>query len=572
MVQFPPDPDHPINNRQVDELARQYGILAQETTLRLALTWFGFALCAIYLHPAIIVILALIDTGAELANVRLMADLDPVKDQRTYRATLLCVVLMEGCFTLAAGLVWQVDDPYAKAFAVGMIMVTMLHLTTVRSIHLPYGLCGIATVIAVSLAANTLYWAHKDGWTGLAISTACAFGGFAYSMVAMLSNHDLHRRTAEGEAHARAADAAKGRFLAQMSHELRTPLNAIIGLGQVELTASQSAASRARLQTLVASASGLAVVLDDVLDLSAITDGRVTLRPRVVDVRAELAIIIATFEHQAKALHISLVLDCLADVPTHAVLDPQRMRQCLINLLSNALKHVTDGGIKVTARYMAGQLAIDVADSGPGIPERLTEAIFEPFRKANASAPGVGLGLAISRALARQMQGDLVLLKTASGATFRLTLPAQVAPELPPPAITSPARMTGRTVLIVDDIATNRLVAASFLQASGARLIEADGGTAALQIITREAVDLVLLDMNMPDLDGLTTFREIRRLGGAAAHTVVIAMTADVLPAQLARIKAQGLDGCLTKPLSHADLQSLLRLHFSDAAVAGASA
>lgn len=559
-----PDQGPLSGNRQIDELGRQHRILAHNAILRLALKWFGFALCTIYLDPLLIFALGMIDTVAELGSVRLMAGLDPEGNPKTYLATLLCVVLMDGSFTLAAGLIWQIDDPYARVFSVGMVMLTLLQLITIRSIHLPYGLMGLATVTLAVLTANTIYWVAITGWTGLAISTAATIATIAYSIIAMRTNHDLHRRAAEGEAQARAADAAKGRFLAQMSHELRTPLNAIIGLGQIELAACQSPTSRTHLQALVASASGLAVVLDDVLDLSSITDGRVTVRPRIVDIRAELAIIVATFEHQAKALCISLALDCAADLPAFALLDSQRMRQCLINLLSNALKHTTHGSIRVISSYAADWLTIDVTDSGPGIPEPLREAIFEPFRKGNIATPGIGLGLAISRALARQMQGDLVLLKSSSGAAFRLILNAPAAAGVAPFPSTALTRMEGRTVLIVDDIATNRLVAASFLRASGARVIEAEGGTSALQIMAHETADLVLLDMNMPDLDGLATFRCMRSLGGTSSRAIIIAMTADVLPAQLAKIAVEGLDGCLTKPLSQEDLNAVLHHHFGE--------
>ena len=551
-----------------DELARQHEILDTGKWQRILLAWFGFGLCAFYVNPFLLVVLAVIDTFCELVNLHLLKGLDPPVDRGRYRVTLYITVVMEFTFIAAAGLVWQVDDPYAKAWAAGMVMTAALQLTTVRSIHLAYGFIGFAAVTCTALVANAIHWAGQGSMLGFLVSSAAGLCGIGYSLVAMLSNHDLHRTTAAGRAAALASDAAKGRFLAQMSHELRTPLNAIIGLGQVELAASQTPESRMRLETLVASASGLAVVLDDVLDLSSITDGRVALRPRVVDVRAELAIIVATFKHQARAMNITLNLDCMANLPAFVVLDPQRMRQCLINLLSNALKHVSLGGILVTARYEAEQLVVNVSDSGPGIPEALHEAIFEPFRKLNATAPGIGLGLAITRGLARQMKGDLVLLHTTSGATFRLTLPAAPADEILPLASSDLAsmvgRMAGRSVLVVDDIATNRLVATSFLQGTGARVIEADGGQAALDILAREAVDLVLLDMNMPDLDGFSTFRAIRGMGGLAARTVVTAMTADVLPIQLAKIAAQGLDGCLTKPLSMGELHALLKQHFGD--------
>jgi two-component system, sensor histidine kinase len=566
MTEVPPLP-YSDRDRMREELVRQYEILAQEKWQRILLTWFGFAICAIYVDPLILLALAVLDTTCELTSLSLMKDLDPALSRLRYRGTQICVIVMEASFGTAAGLVWLVDDPYAKALAAGLVMTTALQLTTVRSIHLPYGLAGIATIGVTSFFANVLHWSMKDDWQGLALSTAAACGGIGYAVIAMLSNHQLHRATAEGQSAARASDTAKSRFLAQMSHELRTPLNAIIGLGQVEADAALTPTSRERLTALVTSARGLAVVLDDVLDLSSITDGRLTLHPRNVDLRAELSACVATFRHQAKAQRLDLDLDLAASLPTHVKIDPQRMRQCLINLISNALKHVRNGGVTISVSHKDGTLQIDVTDTGQGVPPALQEHIFEPFRKGTATVPGTGLGLAISRSLARQMDGDLVLLPGETGACFRLTLFAPIADASDIEPSVLGADLAGRSILVVDDIATNRLVAASLLQASGAGVIEASGGKEALAILSRERVDLVLLDMNMPEMDGFATVGAIRAFGGAIARIPVIAMTADVLPAQRAAFLAAGLDGFLPKPLLPEDLDAVLRRFLPDASL-----
>lgn len=549
---------YPKRNRVQDELVRQHEILSTGKWQRIFLAWCAFGLCTFYVSPALMVALAIIDTAAELANLSMLKNLDAARQPARYRGTLICVVVIESTLGIAAGMIWQIEDPYSKALAAGMVMTAALQLTTVRSIHLPYGLLGIATIAVACLIAIWVHWSGHHDWFGLAITTATAAAGLSYAVVAMLSNHDLHRSTAKGRAAAWAADAAKSRFLAQMSHELRTPLNAIIGLGQIEASQATTPAARDRLDTLVASARGLAVVLDDVLDLSSIADGRMVLRPRAVDVRAELATIVATFRHQATARGLTLYLECAPDVPQLVRLDPQRLRQCLINLISNALKHVRDGSIHVSARAMGDQIVIDVADTGPGIPPSLREMVFEPFHKGDSTAPGTGLGLAISRSLARQMGGDLVLLPTDRGAAFRLSLAAPVAQAGAIAPQHGPPDLSGRTILVVDDVATNRLVAASFLKAGGARVIEADSGETALAVLARDSVDLVLLDMNMPGLDGVATFRAIRRMDGTAARVPVIAMTADVLPTQRAQIDAEGLNGYLPKPLIADDLYALL--------------
>jgi hypothetical protein len=126
---------------------------------------------------------------------------------------------IEVIYTLPPGLIWQIEDPFARAFSLGMIMITLIHLTTVRAIHLAQGVAGLSGVAVIIFAMNTLYWVKTGNWIGLAISTVCALGGLGYSLVAMISNNKLHRATAEGSVAAQAADAAKSRFLAQMSHE-----------------------------------------------------------------------------------------------------------------------------------------------------------------------------------------------------------------------------------------------------------------------------------------------------------------------------------------------------------------
>jgi len=549
------------SDRFREELRRQWDILTREKWQRLGLTWFAFLLCALYLDPVALLGIACIYTACELTNLRLLHDLDPAAEPGRYRATLLLVVLLEGSVALAAGQVWITDDLYAGTLAAGLLMSTALHLATVRAVHLPYGICGLATLLIVCLGANVLHWLPKGDFVGFMISTAAIIGGLGYAYVAMLSNHELHRATAEGQAAARAADAAKSRFLAEMSHELRTPLNAVIGLGQIEAGVATDPASLDRLNTLVTSARSLAVVLDDVLDLSAITDGRVVLRPRPVDVRAELQSVFATFSHQTRALNLAFDVSIDPTLPDRLVLDAQRLRQCLINLVSNAIKHVNDGGIRLSARQVGIHLQIDVSDTGPGIPPALHDAVFEPFRKVSPAAPGTGLGLAISRSLARQMQGDLVLLPATEGATFRLTVLALPAPPEADGGAMPPPDLRGRTILVVDDIATNRLVAAVALQRLSARVIEAGGGRQALEILARDRVDLVLLDMNMPDLDGFATFCAIRAMQGAAARVPVVAMTADAMLAQKAMILEHGLDGYLPKPLLPEDLYRELAAH-----------
>ena len=561
----------------IDELARQHHILKREVGLRLMLTWVAFALSAVYLNSTLMFGLALVDTAAELFSVRIMAGLDPARDRLRYRVTVLCVVLMEGSYSLAAGMVWQMDDPFAKAFAVGMIMTTLLQLTTVRSIHLPYGATGLATVGAFALGANFLLWFSVGSWTGLFLSSVAACGGLAYSAVAMRSNHALHRQSADGQAKARAANDAKGRLLAQISHELRTPLNGILGMGHAELGRAATPEARARLAVLVRSAEDLSIILDDILDISAAQEGKLAIRMARAVPADEIAATIQLFRHGIADGTSPITLRIAPALSRPAIFDRQRLRQCLSNLISNALRHGLGAPVRLTAELIEGPegqalLELIVADDGPGIADARRALLFEPFASFGSTgsqhAPGRsghGLGLSIARSLARQMGGDITLFPAGvagAGATFRMTI--AVMPTTGPAAVArvdhdaTPA-LAGLHVLVVDDIATNRLVASSCLGLVGVIASEADSGVAALRCLAGGEIDVVLLDLNMPGLDGRTTLDRIRGLPGSAGRVPVIAMTADTGDHPDQRYRAAGFDGYLSKPITPERLEAGLR-------------
>lgn len=558
-----------------DEIERQRQILHREMLERVSLTTLAFALCAAFANPLTLLLIWLLHMALEVAGIWLINPDRMVRSQVAYGAAVVQSALVEATYITAAGLAWQSENPYAKAFAVGMSTMTLMHLATVRSIHFPLGLAGLAGAAGMALTVNSLYWLDRGDFTGLALSTAAAFGAVAYGLTAMLSNNRLHRTMARREAEARAAHAAKSVFLAQMSHELRTPLNAIIGMGLAELAETDQpraeSPSRQRIQTLVENARTLSVILDDVTDIDTIADGKLSLRPRNVCLADEVTLIVSAFRERAARLGIPFEVQAEGPCPENVRLDAVRLRQCLGNLLSNALRHAPDGAITLRCRVepdpdgAGGMLCFEIADSGPGVPVHLREEIFGAFRKGRAAAPGAGLGLAIARNLARVMGGDLVLLPgdagPSGGAQFRLSVRYDIAPDPAPAAMVRPD-FSVCTILVVDDIATNRTVAASYLRTTGARVIEADTGEAALSILTQEDVSLVLLDMNMPGLDGFETLRRARMMGGRVAALPIVAMTADVLEDQVAAIRQAGFDGHLAKPLLPetlwAELQRLL--------------
>ncbi len=588
---FTPGPEAP------DEIARQLGLISRERWQRIALTNIGFALCALFMPVWIVLACAIGNLVTEFITMHLMTGLDPARMRGRYGATIVVSFLMEVSFTLPPILAWHSPIPYAKAFAVGMVMSTLLQLATVRALHRPFGLAGITGVAVVIVPGNAIYWIDQNDGIGLLLSSIAAMTGLTYAVVALYSNHGVHAEIASARRTAQEGERAKGRFLAQMSHELRTPLNAILGMGHAELRRNRDVLSQQRLSVLMASAESLSSILDDILDLTAIQEGRMPIRRQRVNPAQEIAATVALFQPGIEAAGISLAQRIDSTLSQSEMLDAQRLRQCLSNLLSNALKHTAEGEIRVTADRIAGPggavLQIDIADSGEGIPEHLRELVFEPFCNApdlpvaiqkpqkNASgassalpAESNGLGLSISRALARQMGGDLVIMppghdgasQRQRGAVFRLTValpdapaPSEAEADHAPspgsearPAPDLPALQPGKRmrVLVVDDIATNRLVAATYLRMLGAGTVEATGGEEALRLLLRDLPDLVLLDMNMPGMDGRETIRRIRALPDAAGRVPVIAMTADALSDHRAEYLASGVDGYLAKPLN----------------------
>ncbi len=566
----------------VPEITAQLATIWRERRIRLPLTALGIGLAAIFL-PVWVCVVAMTGTiGFDLASMILMRGVTSGAHRTRYRMAMVCHFVMELFYGGVAALVWLSDDPSSAPFAVGMVMTTLLHLSTVRAIHLPFGLAALAGVAIPVLGGNGWSWIRDGNMPGLALSTLCALVGLSYALTAMVATNRLYREAALGRASAQAGYEAKNRFLAQMSHELRTPLNAILGMGHAEMRRNRDELSRERLSVLITAAEGLSTILDDVLDMAAVQEGRLPIRPRIAHPLEEIRTTVALFRPGIEAAGLDLHTDYAPTLEAPALFDTQRLRQCLSNLLSNALKNTATGHIDVavdlvTEGRTGRLLRIAVTDTGPGIAPHLRGTIFEPFQRMAQSGPrriatspgSNGLGLSICHALARQMGGDLVLADApgaaqgaAPGVRFILTIAieASASPHLPatPPvrapvadvAVDAGGGIAGLRVLVVDDIATNRLVAITYLRMLGAQPLVVPGGDAALKRLGTEDIDLVLLDMNMPEMDGIETLRRIRALPGQAGRSLVIAMTADAGEDHRERYGREGLDGYLAKPIN----------------------
>ncbi|MBX3484554.1 PAS domain-containing protein [Phenylobacterium sp.] len=363
----------------------------------------------------------------------------------------------------------------------------------------------------------------------------------------------------EAQAAAEAAGEAKAAFLANMSHEIRTPMNGVMGVLHLLKGERLSDEGRALLREALSCGQMLSELLNDVIDFSKIEAGRLELACEPVDPTGLVAGVVRLLEPQARAKGLSIVVD--ADPKLGWVRsDPVRLRQALFNLVGNAVKFTEAGRVVVRCRRAdAGVLRFEVEDTGIGIAAGAQHRLFERFNQADASTTrrfgGSGLGLAITRRLAEMMQGQVGFTSAeGQGSTFWFEVRAEAAEAQPEAVETTAGVLAGVRVLVVEDNATNRLIATKLLENLGAAVETAADGYAGVEAAARGGFDVVLMDIQMPGIDGVEAARRIRALGGAAAGTPIVALTANVLAHQRQAYIDAGMDGVVGKPIAPATL------------------
>jgi PAS domain S-box-containing protein len=372
------------------------------------------------------------------------------------------------------------------------------------------------------------------------------------------------------------ADRAKSAFLASMSHEIRTPMNAILGFTQLLLRDPLlTAGQRQYLETIGRSSEHLQALIDDVLEMSKIEAGRVSVQLSAFDLRGLVADLTGMFRLRTEAKRLRFEVELDDGIPDSVVTDERKLRQILINLLGNAIKFTEQGTIVwrlrvVPTETLASRLLVDVDDSGPGIATADRERIFNPFEQAaaGARAGGTGLGLAISRQFARLLGGDVtVTSEVGRGSCFHVEIslgqdePDRLHVEVPSRRVIGikPTADPFR-VLVVDDQLENRKVMSQMLEAVGYRVREASDGAEAVTSFAEWSPHAILMDMRMPKVGGAEAIRQIRA-GSAGRNPFILAVSASAFAENRQQALAAGADDFLSKPFREADLLERLRVH-----------
>jgi two-component system sensor histidine kinase/response regulator len=387
------------------------------------------------------------------------------------------------------------------------------------------------------------------------------------------AEHEALQAIERSRAAAEEANRLKSEFLANMSHEIRTPMNAIIGMTELALDGALPPLERDQISKANAAARNLLAVLNDILDFAKIEAGKLDVEHMAFSLQALVgsSLDMVRLQAQTKGLALDVVLDPC--VPDHFLGDPTRLRQVLSNLLSNAVKFTERGRVQLRICLMDGSsqnrpiVRFEIEDSGIGLSEEQQARLFEAFTQGDTSTTrrfgGTGLGLVISRRLLDLMGGRIGVRSTlGQGSLFWFQLPLELDTRAPSDtreaARAAAPRLDGLRVLLAEDNPLNRELAITLLERAGAQVTAVDNGAQAVAAVQRQAFDVVLMDVQMPEMDGYEATRRIRALGGTAGQLPIVAMTAHAMSGDRERSLAAGMNEHLSKPIHTLALRETL--------------
>ncbi|MDP1988918.1 ATP-binding protein, partial [Phenylobacterium sp.] len=524
----------------------------RDARIILPLTFVAAAGCLVWLDPAFVAAWLGVNVALQLFNQilcrRVLAhDTPSPADEWVLAGFTFIETLGYGAMPFALLMTGQQGATVAAMAMTGAVALSgASELPASRRIA-----AAALTAIGLMTAAGLLVSPHHGGATTLLVALVAVAALFAYVLETALHREAIEGRLAEALAQAKdqeraaaAANLAKSTFLATMSHEIRTPLNGVLGMAQVMARDDLALAQRERLDVIRQSGEALTALLNNVLDLSKIEAGQMEVEAIAFDLAALVGSARSAFATLAADKGLELNLELAESACGIFEGDPTRLRQVIYNLVANAVKFTDQGGVTLGAEAGPAGVKIWVADTGPGLDGAQQARLFARFAQLDASTTrrhgGTGLGLAISHELCALMGGTLGVASTpGSGSVFTLTLPLpRLGDAEPPQALGSPAPDSelGRLrVLAAEDNSVNQVVLRALLAPLGIEPVMVADGAAALAAWEAGDWDLVLMDVRMPVMDGLTATREIRarELAQSRRRTPIIGLSADAMAHQV---------------------------------------
>ncbi|PZQ65357.1 MAG: hybrid sensor histidine kinase/response regulator [Phenylobacterium zucineum] len=502
--------------------------------------------------------------SVDLLSYRRVSDPPTVRELATW---IVSTFVASSVYSSLGAYLWFAGGETGRMMGLLLVGGSLLHVTIhmhhVRRLMLasitPHTAILLALPISGIVGGQPLMWPILLG----------AVLYLAHLVVAFRQAHSTTQLIQDERRRAEDASKAKSDFLATVSHEIRTPMNAIVSAANLLGRSRLSKAQREQVEMLKDANDVLLSLLNDVLDLSRIEAGKMTIEPSDFELRRTAEGLQRLWRPRAEDKGLELRLEIAADVPARVRLDPLRLKQILSNLISNAVKFTDTGSVTVRVRADRGRLAFEVSDTGVGIPAEAVERLFSAFEQAGAGAGrkhgGSGLGLAISRRLAAMMDGELSVESVpGEGSTFRLVLPlveAETTVTLADDRAEIDAGLDlldGLSVLVAEDHPVNRRVLELLLAPSGCQLTFCEDGAQAVEVAQVQAFDAILMDMQMPVMDGVEATRRIKAAAGPNARTPVIALTANALEHHRAEWATVDVQVFVSKPIEPQELFAAL--------------